>query len=210
MKNIIESTENAFENTSVTGSIIKDVSIMGTRKSKNNRTYSDTALNDLKRLSEGVKVFLDHPTKRDLEDRDGVRSVKDFAGIMRGIYRKGQTIKGNLHAREAYLPLFRDIVRLSPSGMGMSINAQVRVRPDDKTGNEVVESVHLLRSVDCVSSAACNNSLLESIKECIESAPATYGINTFEEDLGLVEESFDDLTEATEEFLQDIGGDDND
>ncbi len=104
-------------------------------------------MEDLTELSEGVKIFVNHPKNED------VRDLREWLGVANNVSRHGDKIMADITCREEYFPLLRDVAKLQPANVGMSINARVAVRSDN-TGNEVVESVKLLRSVDAVSSAA--------------------------------------------------------
>lgn len=161
MKDVIEQIENCFEGSSYSGGVIKDVAIFGKRKSTNNRVYEDTAINDLKNLSENLKCFVDHPSKTEMEQNKGVRSVRDWLGTFNSPKRNGETITANLRVREQYQPLISDIIKLQPSGVGMSINARVKVYQGED-GMESVKNVELLRSADLVSSAATTTNLFEA------------------------------------------------
>jgi hypothetical protein len=162
-KQLREINNNSLSESTFNGSILENVSIMGSRRSKNGYTYSQKAMEDICAQSDGCKVFINHESRSERSDRDGVRSVADWAGVLSHPNFDGFKIKGNLIVREAYRSLFEDIKRLSPSGMGLSISAMVRMS-DDET---IVESCSKLNSVDLVANAACNTTLSESIKESI-------------------------------------------
>jgi hypothetical protein len=64
-----EVTEAGIDETNY---IIKGVCLFGRRESDNGYTYQDKAVNKLVQLAEGSKVFLNHPSKSEFKDRDGV------------------------------------------------------------------------------------------------------------------------------------------
>ena len=163
------------------------VAIMGTRFSKNGYEYSSNALDSLTHLAEGSKVFLNHPSKSEYKERDGVRDVRDFAGVFSGVKRSGDKVYGNLKVRESFWPLFKDIASMSPRGVGMSINSQAKVHKD-VSGKESVVDIVRLRSCDLVASAATVDSLWESHRNIFESARGV------------------DVQEATQRFRNIING----
>src|SRR3990167_518968 len=143
---------------------IKKVCLFGTRESANNRVYSDKAIESISRLSDGVKCYINHPTKTELKEREGVRDLRDWIGVYRYPKKEGAKVFGDLVCRESYFDLVRDIATLQPLKIGNSINARVKVMSDQK-GMESVVDVDALRSVDLVSNAATTTSLFESAIE---------------------------------------------
>ena len=158
---LTEITENVFEGASNGDGTINGVCLFGTRKSQNKRIYEDSAIDDLARLADGVKCFINHPSKSELKERDGVRDLRDWLGVFESTHRDGEKVLGNLQVREAYRDLVNDLIALQPTAVGMSINARVKsgTRQD---GMESIVNVDALRSVDLVSNAATTRSLFES------------------------------------------------
>jgi len=160
--------------------MIKKVCLFGTRESKNNRIYQDKAIESLAVLANGVKCFINHPTKSEIKERDGVRDLRDWVGIYSNSIREGEKVFGDLVCREEYWDLVKDIAMLQPKNVGNSINARVKVYQDDK-GMESVVDVDSLRSVDLVSSAATTTSLFESaIEENLKDNPDVIFLSTLE------------------------------
>jgi len=143
---------------------IKGVCPFGTDKSANNRIYKERAIESLTSLVNGSKMYLNHPTKSELKERDGVRDVRDWAGVFRNPRKESKKVFADLQVREQYWDLLRDVATLQPEGMGLSINARVKVFADEK-GMESVEDVDTLRSVDLVANAATTRSLFESVMD---------------------------------------------
>jgi 3-phenylpropionate/cinnamic acid dioxygenase small subunit len=144
---------------------IKNVCLFGRRESANGRTYQDKAIDSISNLSNGCKVFLNHISKSEMNDRSGVRNVLDWAGVLENSGRRGEAVFANLKVRKQYWELFKDIAIMKPVGIGHSIDARVKVYQDND-GKENVADVESLRSVDLVSSAATTNNLFEaSIKD---------------------------------------------
>lgn len=163
---VVENFDGTFssvvkENIDTDNRIIKNVCVMGTPKSKNGRTYTENAMGKITTLTEGTKCFINHPSKTELKDRDGVRDLKDWVGVFRGARREGAKILSNLHVRESYFDLVRDIATMQPAQVGNSINARVKIFTGDD-GKESVADVDMLRSVDLVANAATTQSLFES------------------------------------------------
>lgn len=171
-KDIVEAIDDPFINCKEAGidsdnHILNSVCLFGPI-SKNDRVYLDKAIGSLTTLAEGSKCYANHPGKSELKERDGVRDIRDWVGVFEGARRDGNKIYANLKVREAYWDLMSDIAMLQPTGMGMSINAMVKVHQDDATGLENVMDVMKLRSVDAVASAATTSSLWESARDKVE------------------------------------------
>ncbi len=143
--------------------IVRNVALFGSKKSLNGRVYSDKAVDDLVRLAEGARSYLNHPTKEEIAD-SGVRRIQDWLGTFSNARRSNDAVIANLTVREAYIPLIKDIIRQAPHQVGFSLNGMVKVFQDAE-GLEQVESVEKIRSYDLVSSAATTNSLFESARE---------------------------------------------
>uniref|UniRef100_A0A6M3LKV6 Uncharacterized protein n=1 Tax=viral metagenome TaxID=1070528 RepID=A0A6M3LKV6_9ZZZZ len=168
-KNIIESTEETFKDVTEAGidadnNTVSGVCLFGTDISKNGRKYETKAIDSLTALSEGVKCFINHPTKSDIKERDGVRNLSEWVGVFSNARRDGNKVFADLKCREAYFDLVKDIALLQPRNVGNSINAMVKVSQLED-GMESVVNVEKLRSVDLVSSAATCISLFESAIE---------------------------------------------
>lgn len=188
MKDITESIENIFEGSKLSNNTVSGVVLFGTSKNANNRVYTDNAVDNLVTLAEGNKAFVDHPTERELKNRQGVRSVRDFMGTFKNARRDNDKIRADLTVRESYKGLISDIIKMAPKDVGFSINAQVRVKENEE--QEVIEEVVRLRSCDLVSQAATVSGIFESYQ-----------------DVGLTEEEKEkELKEAKESFEAEIEG----
>lgn len=185
--------DNPFENVSEASldpdnKVIKGVCIMGRRESLNGYVYQDQAISTLTKLSEGAKWFVNHPSKSEAKDRDGVRDVRDWAGVFRSAYRDGNKVLADLYVRESFWDLARDVAIMQPKGLGNSINSRVKVFKDEK-GNESILDIERLKSVDLVASAATTDNLFESLPEASKD--------------DLREEAFHDIQELFEGLLKD-------
>ncbi|MSR58427.1 MAG: hypothetical protein EXS05_12370 [Planctomycetaceae bacterium] len=137
--------------------IITNVKVLG-RISKNDREYSDAALNDVTRLAENAPVFIDHPAR----DRRGDRSVRDRIGFLERVHRTSDGVRGDLHFLRSH-PLAEQLCESAermPHQIGLSINADGSMKRIG--GENVVEAVESLRSVDLVYNPATNAGLFES------------------------------------------------
>jgi len=171
--------------------MIKNVCIFGKRESDNGYVYTDKAIDSLVRLSQGVKCFLNHPSKSETKDRDGVRDLKDWVGVYDSPRKNGDKIHADLFVREAYWDLVQDIALMQPAKVGNSVNSRVRVFVDDK-GKESIVDVDKLHSVDLVASGATIDNLWESTDEKLD-----------EEDVELAEQ----LSSILEEYFPRLIGD---
>lgn len=161
IKNMTEKINDSFTEASISANTIRNVAIMGSPVSKNGYTYTEQAMKSLSRLVNGAKFFVNHPSHQEEKDRDGVRSMHDFAGVFSDGRIQGNKVLANLRVRDQFKPLLLDIIQLNPHGVGMSINSRVKVYKDDE-GQESVLDIVSLKSVDLVSSAATTTSLFES------------------------------------------------
>jgi len=128
--------------------------------SKNNRVYSETALNSIKRIvAGGCKSFLDH---------DGPysnSSVKDLIGSFNNsrIHEDGVWADLKVLNSSPGKELVFEIAETMPELAGFSINGRGKFSEEkDSLGREVVEDVVVLRSVDFVGEPATTHGVFES------------------------------------------------
>lgn len=142
---------------------ISDVCVFGTRHSLNGYDYEDPAIDKLTMLTEGAKFFVNHPSKSEYKDRDGVRDIRDWAGVYGSPRKQGaDKVYATLRVRPAFWELVKDVAMMKPPGVGNSINSRVKVYKDQKTGKEHIVDIDVLRSIDLVASAATTQNLFES------------------------------------------------
>ena len=142
--------------------VIRNVCVLGTRHSKNGYDYEDPAIDRLAQLADGAKFFVNHPSKSETKDRDGVRDIRDWAGVYSVPRKEGaDKIFADLKVRPAFWDLVRDVAIMKPPGVGNSINSRVKVFKD-QAGKEHVVDIDVLRSIDLVASAATTQNLFES------------------------------------------------
>lgn len=159
--------EDIFEGSFIEGTVypnqnlIKGVCLIN-RVSKNNRVYLDEALNDIVRLSNGIKVNLDH-LSRDVNGR--ARSVKDIIGKIINPRQVNGGVFGDLSVLKSQKDWIFAIAEQMPELAGMSIVAKGRISDEpDSQGRQQVESVTQLSSIDLVSNPATTKGLFENEK----------------------------------------------
>ena len=138
--------------------VIHDVRIIGT-KSRNRRTYTHDALQTAVGKYEGVHVNVNHPKSSELNED---RQFDDWAGVLRNVAYRDGALYGDLHLRRASR-WFDQIVEAAtefPNSFGLSHVADGDSRFD--RGEEIVESIDNVFSVDIVLAPATNKGLFES------------------------------------------------
>ena len=147
--------------------ILFGVKVLGSR-SENNREYPAATRQAAAKLYEGAKVNIDHPTKP-----NEPRPLSSRYGILRNIrQQEGEGPFGDLHFNPCH-PLAETILwwaENDPSAIGLSHNAEGRVRTDPKTGRDIVEEITTVHSVDLVSDPATTRGLFESRKVMTKTA----------------------------------------
>jgi len=144
--------------------IIRRVMI-GKRESQNPRVYSDQALDDLARLAEGASMYFNHSTESEEEDHGGVRDVRNLAGVYRNARRDGGPAFADLHVFEQFRPFLFAIAEAKPAGVGLSLDSPYggyTITPGRNGGDDVVDGLSILASIDLVSRAAMAKNLFEA------------------------------------------------
>lgn len=137
---------------------IQNVALLG-RESRNGRTYSDRAMDDAARLYEGARIYLDHPRRS--EERE-TRSVRDLVGKVVSARVTGDRVRGDVHLLDSQEG--RRVLALAeqfPDLVGMSHRAKGRVARTN--GQEIVEELTAVESVDLVTEPASTGGLRESV-----------------------------------------------
>lgn len=176
--------------------IVKGVCIFGKKESDNGYTYSDKAVKTLTTLLEGTKSFINHPSKEEIKNRDGVRDLRDWAGIYTNARQDGSKVFGDLYVRESYWDLVSDIALMKPAKVGNSINSRVKVYVDE-AGKESIVDIDKLHSVDLVASGATIDNLWESTDEKLNEEEQ----EAKEQFLSILEEHFPNLAEDIREGI---------
>lgn len=141
--------------------VIRGVKVLGS-ESRNNRSYTEKALNSAASLYEGVDVFFDHRNPNQTSDR----GFAEGFGTLKGC--KVNTEKGGVFADLHYLkshPLHEMVLERIERGMrfGLSHDAEGRISPSDG-GGIVVDDLERVHSVDIVLNPATNAGLFESLQ----------------------------------------------
>jgi uncharacterized phage infection (PIP) family protein YhgE len=142
--------------------LVRGVKVLG-RQSANGRYYSDAAVANVRQLTEGMKVGVDHidpATKRRVLDTNGfLCNIRENKGGLFGDWRY------NPH-HPATNQILWDAEN-NPSALGFSIDARGRTSPSPEHGT-LVEEVVKIRSVDLVSDPATNTTLFESKQDDLQ------------------------------------------
>lgn len=145
--------------------LIQGVTLLS-RTSKNNRTYSDKALDDAVRLYARAPFYLDHPTEGELRQRAGSRSVLDLAGEIVNPRLVGDKVRGDIHVleREPAKSLVFAIAEQMPHRAGMSHRARGSVRPGARGEGDVVDGLAEVYAVELVTDPATTAGLFEALE----------------------------------------------
>ena len=139
--------------------VIHDVRIIGS-KSRNRRTYTHDALQAAAPKYEGVHVNVNHPKSSEMSED---RHFGDWAGVLKNVTYRDGALFGDLHLRRESR-WFAQIVEAAadfPNSFGLSHVADGDSRFD--SGEEVVDSIDRVFSVDIVLNPATNSGLFESL-----------------------------------------------
>jgi hypothetical protein len=144
------------------GNIVKDVKVLGIY-SKNGRVYPLEVMQKALPKYEGIVVNLDHKP-------NDPRSVMDRFGQIENVYMGQDGIYGDLvyNPEHPYAKAFEYFVNNQPTALGLSHAAIARTKMD-RGGNETVEDIVELESVDLVAVPATNKNLFESYTQIMES-----------------------------------------
>lgn len=138
--------------------VIFGVKVLGVT-SKNGRTYSPKALAAAARLYEGIEVNIDHPDRGNPARERGIR---ESFGVLRNVTIRDDGVYADLHYVRSH-DLAAQIAERAerfPDKLGLSHNARGNV--SRRGGQQVVEDIELVRSVDIVTRPATVKGLFES------------------------------------------------
>lgn len=147
--------------------VIRGVKLLGLR-SKNKRTYDTKGVRETAlKLLPGSPIYIDHPQTATVS-----RSYRDKFGIVGKVveHRVGEGYFGDIHfnPKNAVAEQFIWDVLHAPKTFGMSINSSVQYADDgkpNKSGDKVVESIQLLRSLDVVTRPGTTDGIFEEESE---------------------------------------------
>jgi len=161
---IVESDtfEAAAEQT--TEGVVRGAKLLGLR-SRNGRSYDTPGVRKAAPgLLIGARIFIDHP-----DDPTKPRSYRDAFGVVEScdyVAGKGHFGQIKYNPKHPLAEQFAWDVKNNPSGLGMSVNARVIYAPKkDRNGDEVVESLELVRSLDIVTKPATSVGVFEHEEE---------------------------------------------
>ena len=157
----------------ITSAVVRGVKILGTKSPNPTRgkptRYSDAALASAVPLYEGMRVFVDHPSR---ENPKAERSYRDRLGRLVNVSGKpGDGLHGDfvVNPKHPSAEQFLWDAEHDPGAVGFSHNAD---GVGSVVGHEfVVESIKCARSVDVVTDPATTHSLFESRLEGSMSDP---------------------------------------
>jgi len=162
--NLIESNATCLKEAIIDeeNGIIKHVAITA-KESKNKRTYSEKALENIALFADGMKAYFDHPTNADIKERNNVRSIKDMFGTYSNIITEKGKIYGDLKVLEPYKPLIFGLASQMPEAVGNSIRVSGKLTKGRHGENDIVESVDTLFGIELVTEPATTQGFFESL-----------------------------------------------
>lgn len=127
------------------------------------RRYSQRALEAAAKFASGTKAFINHATDRELTERRGVRDVRDILGHYEAAHVDPDgTVRGDLRFLEHHKSWLVPLVRKMSDKVGNSIHATGDLVFDKATGDEVVENLTRLQSIDLVTEPGSTANLFEA------------------------------------------------
>jgi hypothetical protein len=171
------SISNQFVETSLDkeGCIIHDVAILKStstnrafEKSKG-RKYSRTALESVSTLINGAKAYINHATKEELEQREGVRDVRDLLGYYEnGRLGADDMVRADLYYLDSHRGWLEPLIEKMSDKIGNSIHGYGDIVYDENSKMEIVEDINELASADLVTEPGSTTNLFESLQNITE------------------------------------------
>ncbi len=152
--------------------VLRGVKLLG-MESRNKRRYKREGMQKAVSLYEGLKIYVDHPSR---DDAGGERKMKDWAGVITKARFESDGIYGDVKLRKES-EHFRGIIEAAtefPKAVGFSHVADGE--SDYEGDTEIVESIKKVFSVDLVTDPATTGGFFESkrpttVKTAVESLP---------------------------------------
>jgi hypothetical protein len=142
--------------------ILRPTSVNRSFPKAKGREYSENARLQAAEMVEGCKAYVNHATKQELQDRGGVRDVRDLIGY----YKQGRLQEGVVRGDLYYLPhqavWLEPLVENMADKIGNSIHAFGDLSFDRDREVEVVESLDRMASVDLVTETGSTVNLFEA------------------------------------------------
>ena len=141
--------------------IIHGVKILG-NVSRNGYSYSANAIQEAAKCYEGLGCYIDHSYD---ESKGGERAFGDLFGRFESVTCNQTEARGDLHflKSHAYADRICEAAERFPESFGMSHEAY-SPGPSLVNGEQVIESIRHVSSIDIVTSPATNKGLFESIQ----------------------------------------------
>lgn len=156
--------ELCLEGASKQGNLIKGVKVLGIH-SKNGRKYPLEVMQRNLHKYENAIINLDHNM------HDKPRSVADVFGRIKNPRMTDTGLVGDIVYNEnhPFAPAFEWFVQNDPAAVGLSHAAVAKTKMDYKSGEEIVEDIVEVESVDLVANPATNpKGLFESYNKIME------------------------------------------
>jgi len=143
--------------------VIRGVKLLGLR-SKNKRSYDTKGVRETAiKLLPGSPIYIDHP-----KSATDSRSIRDRLGVVgkKVEYRVSEGYFGDIlfnPKNDVAEQLVWDVLN-APKSFGMSINSSVNYADDgkpNKSGDKVVESIQMMRSLDVVTRPGTTDGIFE-------------------------------------------------
>lgn len=128
------------------------------------RRYSEQALNSTARLINGAKSYINHATRQELEERGGVRDIRDLLGYFENGRVDGKTVRADFHYHPTHKEWFGWIVENMADKIGGSIHAFGPSVFNKSEMMEEVEDIKYLQSADIVPEPGSTTNLFESLR----------------------------------------------
>ena len=160
-RSVMEITQSKPSQVDREAGVIRGVKVLGA-ESRNRRRYPQEVVARAKSLYEGCVVNFDHGP---IKDATGERSVGDRAGWLQDVREAqdgGLTADLHLLLSDPRSGKVLEAAEKRPELFGLSHFADVKSRRQG--GQEIVEEIYRVRSVDVVSDPASTKSLFESLE----------------------------------------------
>jgi hypothetical protein len=149
--------------------ILRPSSANCTFKEGKGRTYTKQALESVAKLIKGAKAYIDHATKSEIKERQGVRSIRDLLGYYEnGRVDENNVVRADLEYLANHKEWFEPIVEQMSDKVGKSIHAYGPTYLDKESSMEIVEDISILNSADLVTETGSTLNLFESKEEVQE------------------------------------------
>ncbi|MGE5192235.1 MAG: hypothetical protein ACM3U2_06995 [Deltaproteobacteria bacterium] len=133
------------------------------RQSKNDREYSDRALDQICEMADGISVHVDHPNP---ENARVDRPLSTKFGVLKNLRREKDRVMADLFylRNHPLAPQLTEAAARLPRSFGLSINGDGDTVITNQ-GRRVVDNITKLRSVDLVSRPGATDGIWESAED---------------------------------------------